>query len=109
MTRLRASTQGTPGSSLPPRDITLADAAPGNSVSQNSSSSSSGGSRELAYLKKLAADLQAKIEQLESVGADKLQKGVDAVKHAVGADEASPSPVQKHLGILLMGPPGSGE
>jgi len=84
------------------------------------SSSSSSNNGELAYLKKLAADLQKKIESLESKGADKLHAGVDAVKSSVGsAVDAVSSTVHGvtgaggaapgHLGILLMGPPGSGK
>merc|ERR1711939_727174 len=82
------------------------------------SSSSSSNNGELAYLKKLAADLQKKIESLESKGADKLHAGVDAVKSSVGsAVDAVSSTVHGvtgaggaapgHLGILGQGNSGA--
>ncbi|CAD6566576.1 MAG: Adenylate kinase [Cyphobasidiales sp. Tagirdzhanova-0007] len=90
----------------------------GASSAKAATSSSGAGNSELAYLKTLAADLQAKIESLESSGAsklgqgvEKLSHGVDAVKGAVGAAAGSVGLSglggQGHLGILLMGPPGS--
>lgn len=94
-----------------------------------SSNNDSNGHGELAYLKKLAADLQKKIESLEAKGAEKLHSSVDAVKSSVGsAVDAVSTKVGSvtgaaasaatstgtpaglgHLGILLMGPPGSGK
>lgn len=77
---------------------------PGPSPSSNNDNS------QLAYLKKLASDLQAKIASLEKEGEGKLQHGVQAVKESVQSltHSAAGGP-QGHLGILLMGPPGSGE
>lgn len=90
----------------------------------NKSSNDSG---ELAYLKKLAADLQRKIEsleqrgssklqELEQQGSTKLQQGVDAVKSTVGSAVdsiqgtlAGAGKPKEHLGIILMGPPGAGK
>lgn len=79
-----------------------ASGGPSNNSSNNDSS-------QLAYLKKLAADLQSKIHSLENTGLEKL----DAAKHKVesvvdSVTSGSPNSVQKHMGLLLMGPPGSG-
>lgn len=74
------------------------------------SSSSGNDNSQLAYLKKLAADLQAKIASLEKEGEHKLQQGVSAVKEGVQSlTHSAHGGPQGHLGILLMGPPGSGE
>lgn len=75
-----------------------------------SSNSSGSNNNELAYLKKLASDLQAKIHSLENAGLEKL----DAAKHKVesvidGVTSTATGGAQKdHMGLLLMGPPGSG-
>lgn len=82
------------------------------SPSQNASSGNSNNDNQLAYLKKLAADLQAKIHSLENAGLEKLDAAkhkvesvVDSVAHTATAGNGT----QKHMGLLLMGPPGSGE
>jgi hypothetical protein len=102
--------QGTPASPDP--------AIMGGNSGAPSSKSSAGGSGELAYLKKLAADLQAKIESLEHQGASKISHGVDAVKSTVGSavdsvKEATASVTggsgSPYLGVILMGPPGAGK
>jgi len=78
--------------------------------SSPSSSSSGSENPQLAYLKKLAADLQAKIASLEKEGESKLQHGVQAVKEGVQSlTHSAVGGPQGHLGILLMGPPGSGK
>ena len=72
-------------------------------------SSNGNDNSQLAYLKKLAADLQSKIHALENTGMEKL----DAAKHKVesvvdSVTSGSTNSVQKHMGLLLMGPPGAG-
>lgn len=76
------------------------------------SPSSGSNDGQLAYLKKLAADLQAKIHSLESAGLDTLDAAkhkVESVVDSVAATATGHSAVQKHMGLLLMGPPGSGK
>lgn len=84
--------QGTPASPNP------AIMHPGDSGKANNP--------ELAYLKKLAADLQAKIDQLETKGASALQTAKETVKDTLQSVTGGGS--SGHLGVLLMGPPGSG-
>ncbi|KAM0754134.1 adenylate kinase 1 [Meredithblackwellia eburnea MCA 4105] len=63
------------------------------------STDSSKGPEQLAHLKSLVAQLQAKIERLES----QAKGAVETVKETVGITPA------QHLRIILMGPPGAGK
>lgn len=89
-------------------------------MQQGSPSQTSGNSNnndsQLAYLKKLAADLQAKIHSLENTGLEKLDAAkhkvesvVDSVTHSATTATTGAHSAQNHMGLLLMGPPGSGE
>lgn len=69
---------------------------------------------QLAHLKSLVSQLQAKIERLESQAGTAAHETTDKVKHAVGdavgavKTELGLTPAQT-LRIVLMGPPGAGE
>jgi len=75
-----------------------------------------GDNSNLAYLKSLVSQLQAKIEHLESQASVKTQQASNAIKDTVTSvkdsvvDAAtSAGNSEKQLRIVLMGPPGSGK
>ncbi|KAK9893426.1 adenylate kinase [Cystobasidium minutum MCA 4210] len=87
-------------------------AAPDPSIVHPSQSGHGDNNEQLAYLKKLAADLQTKIHSLENAGLQKLDQAkhkVEDVIDGVKASTAGTGAIQKHMGLLLMGPPGSGK
>lgn len=78
---------------------------------QGSPSKNNNDNGELAYLKKLAADLQSKIHSLENAGLNKLDQAkhkVEAVVDSTLGSVTGHNDLAKHMGLLLMGPPGSG-
>lgn len=73
---------------------------------------SSDSSSQLEHLKSLVAQLQTKIERLESQASSSARSAVDSVKETVtetvGGVKQQLTPAQ-HLRLVLMGPPGAGQ